>query len=242
MSMNKLVLTPIQRITFLGFLIDSVNMTVSLPEEKQLAINQKANSLLGQNLIFIGNLCQFVGMCSGTRPVLRQAPLFYRKIQFSINKILSKAGLNKKLWYDQIIPLCQVRQNLEWWVVEMPHHSTVPVIPPPVDVKRATDSSFLGWGATVGHARIAGISEWESLWSHINKKKLQTCFIALEYFVPHLRDIHVQLLVDNTAAVSYLNHAGGTRSQALSDLAIAIWEWCLQRKIYLSAIHACQVL
>ena len=29
----------------------------------------------------------------------------------------------------------------------------------------------------------------------------------------------------------------GTRSQALSDLAIAIWEWCSQRRIYLSAIH-----
>ena len=40
-----------------------------------------------------------------------------------------------------------------------------------------------------------------------NKKEMQTCFIALEYFVPHLRDIHVQLSVDNTAAVSYLNHA-----------------------------------
>ena len=43
--------------------------------------------------------------------------------------------------------------------------------------------------------------------------------------------------MDNTAAVSYLNYAEGTRSQALSDLAIAIWEWCLQRRIYLSAIH-----
>ena len=119
----------------------------------------------------------------------------------------------------------------------MPHHCSAPVFSPPVDVKIATDSSFLGWGATMGHARIAGLWEWERLWSHINKKELQTCFIALEYFVSHLRDIHVQLSVDNTAAVSYLNHAGGTRSQALSDLAIAIWEWCLQRKIYLSAIH-----
>ena len=64
-----------------------------------------------------------------------------------------------------------------------------------------------------------------------------TCFIALEYFVPHLRDIHVQLSVDNTAAVSCLNHAGETRSHTLPDLAIAIWELCPQRKIYLSAIH-----
>ena len=241
-NMNKSVLTPTQRIIFLDFPIDSVNMTISLPEEKQLAIIQKANSLLGQNLVSIRNLCQFVGMCSATRPTLRQVPLFYRKIQLSINKALSKAGLNKKLCYNQKIRLnFQVGQNLQWWAVEMPHHCTAPVFSPPVDVKIATDPSFLGWGATMGHARIAGPWEWERLWSHINKKELQTCFIALEYFVSHLRDIHVQLSVDNTAAVSYLNHTGGgggggTRSQALSDLAIAIWEWCLQRRIYLSAI------
>ena len=236
-NINKSVLTPTQRIIFLGFLIDSVNMTISLPEKKQLAIIQKANSLLGQNLVSIRNLCQFVGMCSATHPALRQVPLFYRKIQLSINKVLSKASL-KKLCYNQKIRLnFQVRQNLQWWAEEMPHHCSAPVFSPPVDVKIATDSSFLGWGATMGHARIAGLWEWERLWSHINKKELQTCFIALEYFVSHLKDIHVQLSVDNTAAVSYLNHVGGTRSQALSDLAIAIWEWCLQRKIYLSAIH-----
>ena len=63
----------------------------------------------------------------------------------------------------------------------------------------------------IGHARIASLWEWERLWSHINKKELQTCFIALKYFVSHLRDIHVQLSVDNTAAVSYLNHAGGDK-------------------------------
>ena len=161
-NMNKSVLTPTQRIIFLGFLIDSVNMTISLPEEKQLAIIQKANSLLGQNLVSIRNLCQFVGMCSATRPALRQAPLFYRKIQLSINKVLSKAGLNKKLCYNQIIRLnFQVRQNLQWWAEEMPHHCSAPVFSPPVDVKIATDSSFLGWGATMGHARIAGLWEWE---------------------------------------------------------------------------------
>ena len=237
-NINKSVLTPTPRIIFLVFLRDSVNMTISLPEEKQLAIIQKTNSLLGQNLVSIRNLCQFVGMCSATRPALRQAPLFYRKIQLSINKVLSKAGLNKKLCYNQKIRLnFQVRQNLQWWAEEMPHHCSAPVFSPPVDVKIATNSSFLDWGATMEHARIAGLWAWERLWSHINKKELQTCFIALEYFVSHLRDIHVQLSVDNTAAVSYLNHAGGTRSQALSDLAITIWEWCLQRKIYLSAIH-----
>ena len=181
-NMNKSVLTPTQKIFFLGFLIDSVNMTISLPEEKQLAILQKANSLFGQNFVSIRNLCQFVGMCSATANF-------------------------------------QVRQNLEWWAVEMPHHCTAPVFSPPVDMKIATNLSFLGWGATMGHAIIAGFWEWERLWSHINKKELQTCFIALEYFVSHLRDIHVQLSVDNAAAVSYLNHAGGDKVTQLCQIS-----------------------
>ena len=37
-NVNKSVLTPTQRIIFLGFVIDSGNMTIPLPEEKQLAI------------------------------------------------------------------------------------------------------------------------------------------------------------------------------------------------------------
>ena len=89
---------------FWGFVIDSVNMTISLPEEKQLAKVQKANSLLGQNLISNGNLCQFMDMCSATRPALRQAPLFYRKIQLSINTVLGKTGPNKKLCSNKKIP------------------------------------------------------------------------------------------------------------------------------------------
>ena len=97
-----------------------------------------------------------MGLCSATRPGLRQARLSYRNIQLSINKVLSKAGLNKKLFYNQKIPLdFQVRRNLEWWEVEMSHHCTAPVIPPPVDVKIARDSSFLCLSATMGHARIA---------------------------------------------------------------------------------------
>ena len=84
-NMNKSVLTPTQRIIFLGFLIDSVNMSISLPDGKQLAIIQKANSLLAQTLISIRDLCQFVGMCSATRPALR-ASSFVLQGNSTLNK------------------------------------------------------------------------------------------------------------------------------------------------------------
>ena len=51
-----------------------------------------------------------------------------------------------------------------------------------------------------------------------------TCFIALEYFVPHLGDIHVHLSVDNTAAVSYLNHAGGGGGGGQGPTLCQIWQ------------------
>ena len=73
---------------------------------------------------------------------------------------IKQSWSEKKLCYNQKIPLdFQVHQNLEWWVVEMTHHCTAPVIPPPVHVKIVTNSFFLGWGATMGRARIADL--WE---------------------------------------------------------------------------------
>ena len=51
------------------------------------------------------------------------------------------------------------------------------------------------------------------------------------------QDIHIHLRMDNTTAISYVNHMGGTRSQALSQAACKLWQWCLSRGITLSAEH-----
>lgn len=41
--------------------------------------------------------------------------------------------------------------------------------------------------------------------------------------------------MDNVSAVRYINHLGGTRSKALSDLAANFWQYCLNRHISLTA-------
>lgn len=43
--------------------------------------------------------------------------------------------------------------------------------------------------------------------------------------------------MDNTTAIAYLNHMGGTRSQSLPQYALQLWQWCLQRGITISAEH-----
>ena len=41
----------------------------------------------------------------------------------------------------------------------------------------------------------------------------------------------------NSTAIAYINCKGGTHSRVLSDLAIEIWEWCLNRKVMVTAEH-----
>ena len=38
-------------------------------------------------------------------------------------------------------------------------------------------------------------------------------------------------------AIAFLNRMGGTLSQELSDLAVRIWEWCIEKEIVVHAEH-----
>ena len=46
---------------------------------------------------------------------------------------------------------------------------------------------------------------------------------------------HVLLEMDSTAAVSFINRMGGTRSATLRDKALEIWDMVLAREAWLTA-------
>ena len=45
------------------------------------------------------------------------------------------------------------------------------------------------------------------------------------------------LRLDNVTAVTFINRIGGTHSKPLCQLALALWEWCIQRNLFLVAEH-----
>ena len=44
-------------------------------------------------------------------------------------------------------------------------------------------------------------------------------------------------MMDSQVAISYINKLGGTHSQKLSNLALELWSWCIQRSITVHAEH-----
>ena len=94
-----------------------------------------------------------------------------------------------------------------------------------------SDASTLGWGAVFGTQKRGGDGP------HINILELLAAFFALKCFCSHMNNCHIQIQIDNTTALAYINNMGGSKSKELNQLAVQIWEWCISRNIWLTAVH-----
>lgn len=73
--------------------------------------------------------------------------------------------------------------------------------------------------------------------NHINVLELQATYFALKAFCSNVSKTHIQLQIDNTTAVAYITNMGGSKSPQLNSLAKVIWNWCVKRGIWVSAVH-----
>ena len=67
---------------------------------------------------------------------------------------------------------------------------------------------------------------------HINYLEL-----AVQCFLKGESNMTILLRLDNMTAVTFINRMGGTHSKLLCQLALALWEWCIQRNLFLVAEH-----
>jgi len=75
--------------------------------------------------------------------------------------------------------------------------------------------------------------EWAEMIEAVNE-----AYLALQTVATCLRNQHILLLVDSQFAIAYVNHKGGAWSKQLSDLALEVWGWCLQKDL---TIHAARL-
>ena len=109
------------------------------------------------------------------------------------------------------------------------------VVPQPVLVIES-DASQLGWGARCMKASMGGHWSVEESTHHINYLELLAAFLALKTFA-NTQKGPILLRMDNISAVTHINQKGGTHSTQLSNLALEVWKWCLQRQLTIQAEH-----
>ncbi len=130
-----------------------------------------------------------------------------------------------------------MQDDLQWWIENLPkQHRNISHGTP--DKVITSDASEVGWGAVCGTTKIGGRWSSDEINHHINYLELLAIFYALKSFCIGVKQkTHVQLMTDNTCAMTYVNKMGGIRSPLLDGLARKIWLWAINKDIWISAAH-----
>ena len=108
---EKSVLIPSQKMVFLGYVIDSVEMTVSLPEEKLNKLKEQTLSLREKPQCSIRELAHVIGLIVSSFPAIKPARLYYRDLEVCKLEALSSSDGD----YNAIVYLSQLaRDSLQW--------------------------------------------------------------------------------------------------------------------------------
>ena len=232
---DKSQLQPKTTITFLGFVINSVSMTVTLTDEKKSKLLKLIEEVLAKNLVKIRTVASLIGNMVSSFPASLYGPLYYRTIECDKNFALKQNKGN----FEKMMELSsQSRDEILWWKHNVPNMNA-PIQWPPISKELSTDASGKnGWGASlVGTEPIGGTWTEDQLDIHINVKEMLAILYALRSFADQLKGHHVCVLCDNTTAVQVLNKMGTTRSPQCNDMAKQIWSFCQNNAIFITCTH-----
>ena len=109
---EKSVLFPTQEIIFVGFIVNSVSMTIRLRPEKAEDIVKKCLIILSCDKISIRDLAKLIGKMVASEPGVQYAPLFYKPLEiekdaalkgvcgnFNSEMSLSSEGIDCVKWW-----------------------------------------------------------------------------------------------------------------------------------------------
>ena len=231
---KKSVIVPCQRIVFFGFIIDSVEFKIFLTEEKIEKIEKKAKKLISLKNIVVRDLASFIGLVINAFYAVFEAPLYYRNLER--DKIF---GLGHEMNFENNVQLSdESRHELEWWL-DVRHRNGKNIRQKEVEIQCRTDASLLGYGGYDIDSKMHCNGRWKPHESDyaINYLELLAIFFTLRSLYHDYTDVHIQIQCDNVSAIAYINDLGGMTSVDMDRLAKKIWTWCIQRRIFISAVH-----
>ncbi len=218
---GKSVLEPQRRLHFLGFLVNSIDLTLTLPTDKLERIQKECQDTLRAPSILVRQLLRLIGRMIATVQAILPAPLHYRNLQFLKNRAFVRTqSFETSLTISQ-----EAKDELRWWIREVIRWNGRPVSLEPPHMEIETDASLLGWGALCRGQSTGGMWTAKERRAHINLLELLGGTFALKSLAHNVREAHIKLRMDNQSAVAYINHMGGTRSQTLSQFTKELWPW-----------------
>jgi len=233
--LEKSSLIPSQTIVYLGFVINTVNMTISLTKKKKDNIKSICKKLLDKKDNTIREVASLIGNMTASFEAVQYGRLHYRNLE--LDKIISLKA-NK----GNFEACCHIsnkgKKDIIWWREHIGSAFKSMCQPPEIDYTIFTDASNEGWGAHNQDITINGRWNEEEKKLHINELELTAIYFSLLSFLKNNKTYkHVRIMSDNATSIAYINNKGGCKSEYCNNMSQRIWEFCIERGLHVSAAH-----
>ena len=143
---TKSILCPLQEITFLGFIINSKDMTIALTTRRSEAFARLCEELINASKPKIRFVARVIGTIISSFPAVWYGPLYYRSLENAkIYALRANSGnFNSKMVLND---LC--KHELQWWIYQNSQFIS-PIHFPVIDLILFSDASLEGWGGGGG--------------------------------------------------------------------------------------------
>lgn len=232
-NINKSDLVPSQLKTFLGFELNSTDMTLKLPLKKRLKVLEMVDRYSNKRLLPIRDFAKFLGLLTSSCPAVSYGWVYTKR--FERTKYIALQKSNEDYDVNMIIPN-YLEPDFSWWKTNI-MNASCPIRQNKYYLEIFSDASLTGWGIACNGETSGGFWSTSEAQNHINLLELKAAFIGLRCFAKDLVDKEILLRIDNTTAISYINRMGGVQYTHLNDIAREIWQWCEERRLFIFASY-----
>ena len=230
-NFKKSQLTPVKEIEFLGLVINSVNMTLALPEEKVLDIQNKCAQLIASPKTTIMELTKLLGKLSFTAQALLPGRIQCRYLQQQqIQAVREANSYQAKVKLNQ-----QSLAELKWWKENLLLQNGKPLKIGIPQLIIQTDASKTGWRAVCQGITTGGTWSYQERTKHINILELIAVKLPILTFTKGKSVTVIHLQIGNMTALSYLVKMGRTCSPKLLQVAKETWDYLLVNVVAVTA-------
>ncbi|CAB4032873.1 Transposon Ty3-G Gag-Pol poly, partial [Paramuricea clavata] len=217
-----------------GISYQLIDMTIRLTSDKAIDLKKACKALrTASKPQTIREVARIIGKIVASFPGVMYGPLYYRELDkdktqalkeakgdFDVTMTLSQGAKTELHWWE-----CHVENSFQKLTHEEPQH------------KITTDASLSGWGAEYQDISTGGMWTKSEATNHINYLEMLAIFLGLQTFAKNLNNTHIRIMCDNTTAVNVINHMGTSHSDICNNMAKQIWEWCIDKNIWLTVAH-----
>lgn len=228
---KKSEVKPSRLCKFLGMNINSSNMTLELPMDNRLKIKQLLESFFHESKVKIQESAEPIGVLVAACPAIAYGWMYCKELELIKRNALQ---LNRGNMSKRIDSSVGAISEIKWSHSHI-FSSNNKIRTSNFDMEIFTDASTTGWGAVCHTERAHGLWGKSERERHINYLEIKAAFLGLKTFAKNSFDVQILMRIDNVTALAYINKMGRTKYRSLHNLTKEIWEWCMERRIWIFA-------